>query len=141
MSLFGAMNWLYTWYNPRVDPDAAALAEEMSDIFLRGLRGNAVTSAEPQLERLSTEKSGSRAMGFVGGNEQGPEANPCEGPQSMSSTTKPASSEVKRLIHYRTESGVALIELNDPPANTYSYEMNRQLDDAVWRRAWTMMFM
>ena len=24
-----------------------------------------------------------------------------------------------------------LIELNDPPANTYSYEMNRQLDDAI----------
>jgi len=24
-----------------------------------------------------------------------------------------------------------LIELNDPPANTYSYDMNRQLDDAI----------
>ncbi len=27
--------------------------------------------------------------------------------------------------------GLALIELNDPPANTYSYEMMRELDDAV----------
>jgi len=26
---------------------------------------------------------------------------------------------------------MALIELNDPPANTYSYEMMRQLDDAI----------
>ena len=49
----------------------------------------------------------------------------------MSSTTQPASAEVKRLIRYWTESGVAVIELNDPPANTYSYEMNRQLDDAI----------
>ncbi len=38
---------------------------------------------------------------------------------------------VKELIRYRTESGVAVIELNDPPANTYSYEMNRQFDDAI----------
>jgi enoyl-CoA hydratase len=37
------------------------------------------------------------------------------------------------LINYRVDSGVAVIELNDPPANTYSYEMNRQLDDAILR--------
>ena len=49
----------------------------------------------------------------------------------MSSATQPASTEVKQLVNYRTESGVAVIELNDPPANTYSYEMNRQLDDAI----------
>ena len=44
-------------------------------------------------------------------------------------TTAPA--ETKQLIRYRVDSGVAIIELNDPPANTYSYEMNRQLDDAI----------
>jgi len=44
---------------------------------------------------------------------------------------QPAPSEVKRLVNYRIESGVGVIELNDPPANTYSYEMNRQLDDAI----------
>jgi enoyl-CoA hydratase len=49
----------------------------------------------------------------------------------MSTITQPASTEVKRLISYRIESGVAVIELSDPPANTYSYEMNRQLDDAI----------
>ncbi len=38
MSLFGMMNWIYTWYNPRVDGDAAKLAGEMGDIFLRGIR-------------------------------------------------------------------------------------------------------
>ena len=49
----------------------------------------------------------------------------------MSNATQPASTEVKRLVNYRTEAGVAVIELSDPPANTYSYEMNRQLDDAI----------
>jgi len=39
MALFGTMNWLYTWYNPRVDPDAERLAGEISDIFLLGIRG------------------------------------------------------------------------------------------------------
>jgi enoyl-CoA hydratase/carnithine racemase len=29
------------------------------------------------------------------------------------------------------ENGVAVIEMADPPANTYTYEMNRQLDEAI----------
>jgi enoyl-CoA hydratase len=37
----------------------------------------------------------------------------------------------KTLIRYRNDVGIAVIELSDPPANTYSYEMNRQLDDAI----------
>ena len=39
LSLFGMMNWIYTWYNPRVDADAGVLARHMSDIFLNGLLG------------------------------------------------------------------------------------------------------
>jgi enoyl-CoA hydratase len=35
------------------------------------------------------------------------------------------------LCTYRTESGVAILELCDPPANTYTYEMMRALDDAI----------
>jgi len=37
LSLFGMINWIYTWHNPRVDADAGALARHMSDIFLRGV--------------------------------------------------------------------------------------------------------
>ena len=37
LSLFGMMNWIYTWHNPRVDADAGAIASEMGDIFLRGV--------------------------------------------------------------------------------------------------------
>jgi enoyl-CoA hydratase len=35
------------------------------------------------------------------------------------------------LCTYRTESGVAVLELCDPPANTYTHEMMRALDDAI----------
>ena len=38
LSLFGMMNWIYTWHNPRVDADAGALAQQMGDIFLDGIR-------------------------------------------------------------------------------------------------------
>jgi len=41
MSLFGAINWLHTWYNPRVDGDPGVLAAEISDIFLRGIYSTA----------------------------------------------------------------------------------------------------
>lgn len=37
LSLFGMMNWIYTWHNARVDADAEPLAREMGDIFLRGV--------------------------------------------------------------------------------------------------------
>jgi TetR/AcrR family transcriptional regulator, cholesterol catabolism regulator len=37
LSLFGMMNWIYTWYNPRVDADAEDLSRGMGDIFLRGI--------------------------------------------------------------------------------------------------------
>ncbi len=41
--------------------------------------------------------------------------------------------ESKTLINYQAESGLAWIEMNDPPANTYTYEMMRQFDDAILR--------
>src|SRR6266508_1851852 len=51
----------------------------------------------------------------------------------------PASSTHRRftmagnLIDYRVEKGAAIFELNDPPANTYTYEMNRELDECILR--------
>ena len=36
-----------------------------------------------------------------------------------------------QLVNYTTDTGVAIIEFNDPPANTYTYEMMRDLDDAI----------
>src|SRR5215471_15261443 len=46
----------------------------------------------------------------------------------MATTT---ATETKTLVNYRVEDGIAVIELNDPPANTYTYEMNRQIDECI----------
>jgi len=37
----------------------------------------------------------------------------------------------RTLVRYTTTDGIAVIELTNPPANTYSYDMMRQLDDAI----------
>ncbi len=37
----------------------------------------------------------------------------------------------KELVHYKADAGLAILELDDAPANTYSYEMMRQLDEAI----------
>lgn len=39
LSLFGMMNWVYTWHRPKRDPGADALAETMAGIFLHGVSG------------------------------------------------------------------------------------------------------
>src|SRR5262245_53167109 len=36
-----------------------------------------------------------------------------------------------QLVDYQTDHGVAILTLNDPPANTYSYEMMQQLDERI----------
>src|SRR5882724_12556717 len=37
----------------------------------------------------------------------------------------------QRFVRYSVEDGVAVLTLNDPPANTYSYEMMQQLDARI----------
>src|SRR5437762_1819279 len=37
----------------------------------------------------------------------------------------------RNLVEYKVEGGIAALTLNDPPANTYSYEMMRQLDARI----------
>src|SRR5213593_859893 len=37
----------------------------------------------------------------------------------------------EKLVDYRVEDGIAVLELSDPPANAYSYEMMRRLDEAI----------
>ncbi len=48
LSLFGMMNWIYKWHNPRVDPQADRLAETMASIFLDGVaNGQAARGPRP----------------------------------------------------------------------------------------------
>jgi len=54
MSLFGMMNWIYTWYKPKVDPDAHELAQEMGDIFLKGIGARDAGHSSSNKSRAST---------------------------------------------------------------------------------------
>src|SRR5881396_1687446 len=49
---------------------------------------------------------------------------------TMATLTQPKV-ERKPLVHYRVEDGVAVVELDDPPANTYTHEMMRELDETI----------
>ena len=63
MGLFGMMNWLYTWYNPKVDPGADILAREFSEIFLRGIRDGGLGAekvAAPAGHRAETKPAAAR---------------------------------------------------------------------------------
>jgi enoyl-CoA hydratase/carnithine racemase len=46
-------------------------------------------------------------------------------------STAPAATRPYTKINYEVTDAVAVIELNDPPANTYTYEMMRELDEAI----------
>lgn len=37
LSLYGMMNWIYKWHNPKLDPGARDLAESMASIFIGGV--------------------------------------------------------------------------------------------------------
>ncbi len=57
LSLFGMINWIYTWHNPRVDADAQGLARQMGDIFLHGVLNSGkvqgkVTRSKPSRGRV-----------------------------------------------------------------------------------------
>jgi enoyl-CoA hydratase len=41
--------------------------------------------------------------------------------------------EAATLVTYQKDGNVAVLELNDPPANTYTHAMMRQLDDCILR--------
>jgi enoyl-CoA hydratase/carnithine racemase len=41
------------------------------------------------------------------------------------------ATENRKLVEYQTRNGVCALTLNDPPANTYSYEMMQQLDARI----------
>ena len=49
----------------------------------------------------------------------------------MSEVKTSQDSPIGNLVKYSVDEGVALLTLNDPPANTYSYEMMRELDRSI----------
>src|SRR5260370_147922 len=57
LSLFGMINWIYTWPNPPVTPDTQGLAPQIGDIFLHGVLNSGkvqgkVTRSKPSRGRV-----------------------------------------------------------------------------------------
>ncbi|PYV25031.1 MAG: hypothetical protein DMG24_09965 [Acidobacteria bacterium] len=63
LSLFGMMNWIYTWYNPKVDLDSVTVAEQMSRIFLEGISGARSERAEGVVRRVASGRATSPSNG------------------------------------------------------------------------------
>ena len=55
LSLFGMMNWIYTWHNPKIDPGADVMAAHMSDTFLNGALGAWARSVNGTASARSTK--------------------------------------------------------------------------------------
>jgi enoyl-CoA hydratase/carnithine racemase len=51
-------------------------------------------------------------------------------PTTAESTAEPTAAQ-NTLVHFEVKDGVAYLTLDDPPANTYTHEMMRQLDEAI----------
>lgn len=49
----------------------------------------------------------------------------------MTQSTADEAASQSSLVNYEVRDGVAYLTLNDPPANTYTHEMMRELDSAV----------
>jgi len=49
----------------------------------------------------------------------------------MATTMQPTAENHQTADQLPDQRRRRMIEMNDPPANTYTYEMNRQLDDAI----------
>src|SRR5438045_5133346 len=43
----------------------------------------------------------------------------------------PVTKPRPELVQYQADGGIALLTLNDPPANTYTYDMMQALDRAI----------
>ena len=61
LSLYGMMNWIYKWHNPKLDPGAQQLTESIAAIFLHGvLNGHDAakvsSGAEPALVRVGAAR-------------------------------------------------------------------------------------
>ena len=49
----------------------------------------------------------------------------------MEEVGQPFETEIRNLVQYSVKGGVALLTLNDPPANAYTYEMMQTLDSHI----------
>jgi AcrR family transcriptional regulator len=75
LSLFGMMNWIYTWHNPKRDPGPEDVSEQMADIFLRGLMGSETSTPSRAKAARAGDPSQPGSVGSAAGRRQRPAAS------------------------------------------------------------------
>jgi len=60
MALFGMINWIYTWYDPRSDATAEELSREMSELFINGVLCSSKGVAMPSVSRTIDKRNRSK---------------------------------------------------------------------------------
>ena len=69
-SLFGMMNWIYTWYRPEGDVTVADLQRQVFRLFLAGVRGARAGGAD-RSDLASSEAGGDHAPSMWGSPDPG----------------------------------------------------------------------
>ncbi len=71
MSLFGMINWIYTWYNPRTDGDGKDLTDQMTAILLHGVYGADVArNGKGKSSARAVKGAKSRSASAAGGMQK-----------------------------------------------------------------------
>jgi len=68
LGLFGMMNWIYTWHNPKVDPRAETLSGIIASIFLEGVKNGTAHGVAP----IGSRESGRRGAAVARGDRLAP---------------------------------------------------------------------
>ena len=63
LGLFGMMNWIYTWHNPKVDPRAETLSGIIASIFLEGVKNGTAHGVAPIGRREAARRGAGVARG------------------------------------------------------------------------------
>ena len=71
MSLFGMINWIYTWFNPRADGGAQELADQMTDIILHGVSGDSSCGADTPVGARTKRRAAGRRKILARGISRG----------------------------------------------------------------------
>jgi TetR/AcrR family transcriptional regulator, cholesterol catabolism regulator len=124
LALFGMMNWIYTWYNPRIDPGAPACAGVMAGIFLQGILA-------PSLRTEGEEAAWPRANGR-GALARRPTAR----------APRPANGRVRQILEaVESQRSKAESQVRNRKEKSYGYQRNRpsngdayQLPGGGWNR-------
>lgn len=62
LGLFGMVNWIYTWHNPKIDPEAAELAGTMAEMFLNGVTNGHAGSAAAGAKSTASGKDAAPSL-------------------------------------------------------------------------------